>query len=647
MNVSAPDYNWTGFNDILSYVFSQKDYEHLFNDEDNAILKSYQDSSQEAQRLYIALYLRKHSWISSSKINYPNIGKDMQPYLRELTDAGLIITSDAINNLDEILAIMELQQLRELVRGLKGINIKNTGSASKPELLEAIIKHTTSHVSIVKFFGRPNSTGIRQSILKQAKKIVNSSQYRLLDKPWKFFSRAVFLYYPPQVNEDEHGKTLSYDFFIQTTRMNSGKHSYPAYTIRRTAVIYPTREDLIKYDEACQLEAKIMSMLEVKNVDYEKLFSSIRKEAEDGYMDFIHSPSFECAKSLPVYLRNATAGHVFLRCLTHLIGAYETKKLYQEAVDLCRILLDQDVFCLSYKGKFYERIQIDLERYLKKKDQAFYSLIQALGDPAVQEHQRFNLYTRAKKLSSSAKTVKWDSTPDDASYNFDNFRTVTITAPTLKKDLPGRRHIFLNEDGVTNCKVEDAAIQFYKREKNFTGALHTESSVFHALFMLLMWDVIYNDELEDTFRTKNQNLPLDFVHQDFYLRRKEMIDARLNELNEMSEVDVSVEILTSWKKHAFTYSLVDWSIDLEHLKEIAFCIGIKSLSAIFKRLCTNFRFNRSGFPDLILWNVLQRKVLSVEVKGPGDKLSPKQIMWLSYFTKHGLDCEVAYVKPKK
>jgi len=34
----------------------------------------------------------------------------------------------------------------------------------------------------------------------------------------------------------------------------------------------------------------------------------------------------------------------------------------------------------------------------------------------------------------------------------------------------------------------------------------------------------------------------------------------------------------------------------------------------------------------------------VEVKGPGDRLSTKQILWLDYLTRLGVDAEVCYVK---
>jgi len=34
----------------------------------------------------------------------------------------------------------------------------------------------------------------------------------------------------------------------------------------------------------------------------------------------------------------------------------------------------------------------------------------------------------------------------------------------------------------------------------------------------------------------------------------------------------------------------------------------------------------------------------VEVKGPGDRLSTKQILWLDFLTRIGVDAEVCHVK---
>jgi len=42
--------------------------------------------------------------------------------------------------------------------------------------------------------------------------------------------------------------------------------------------------------------------------------------------------------------------------------------------------------------------------------------------------------------------------------------------------------------------------------------------------------------------------------------------------------------------------------------------------------------------------VYSRCMQIVEVKGPGDRLSTKQIVWLDYLTQLGVDAEVCYVK---
>ena len=71
------------------------------------------------------------------------------------------------------------------------------------------------------------------------------------------------------------------------------------------------------------------------------------------------------------------------------------------------------------------------------------------------------------------------------------------------------------------------------------------------------------------------------------------------------------------------------------------------MAAIFKRLSECYRFNRSGFPDLLLWNLEKKIIKAVEVKGPGDQLSSKQSLWLNFMNKCGLDAEVCYVKPQE
>jgi len=72
------------------------------------------------------------------------------------------------------------------------------------------------------------------------------------------------------------------------------------------------------------------------------------------------------------------------------------------------------------------------------------------------------------------------------------------------------------------------------------------------------------------------------------------------------------------------------------------------VTKICERLVRNYRHCRSGFPDLVVWN--ERKALIVEVKGPGDSLSPKQMLWIDYLVEIGANvvvCHVAAVSNKR
>lgn len=49
---------------------------------------------------------------------------------------------------------------------------------------------------------------------------------------------------------------------------------------------------------------------------------------------------------------------------------------------------------------------------------------------------------------------------------------------------------------------------------------------------------------------------------------------------------------------------------------------------------TNYAYNSKGFPDLLL---VGRKVIAVEVKGTGDRISKEQAAWLLAFEIAGVE----------
>lgn len=412
-------------------------------------------------------------------------------------------------------------------------------------------------------------------------------------------------------------------------------------------VIYKARNDLVLYEIACRLENRILVGIEKKNFDL--LIAQLLPEAESEFHKIFSNQSHATDLLLPLYLRNQTAGHVFTRCLNHLVNALEQQKNHEKAVEVLRLIYLQDVYCQHYKGKWLERLAIDLDKHLKKPKEALEMISNGLKDLQVKAGFRYSIYQRGQRLAKSLYPKISTTFSNCSEYDLEKGPEVTITAETLDRNVNGRRNIFTatNHDGDITCiPVEEAAIRHYRRN-GFSKGLHSEGIVYHALLNLLLWDVIYSD-ITDAFRTCNQSLPLDLSFEDFYRRRASQIDARLDEIKNFSQSELESNLEQVWMENHGTACMISWdALDIQSLKEIACCMGNDVIIAIFKRLCSHLRFTQSGFPDLLVWNAETKIIKAVEVKGPNDTLSSKQILWLDYFNANGFPAEVCYVKSDK
>lgn len=430
-------------------------------------------------------------------------------------------------------------------------------------------------------------------------------------------------------------------------KVEIGELIYPSYTINKKVVIYKTRNDLVLYEIACRLENRILVAIEKKNFDL--LISELLPEAESEFQKIFSSQCHATDLLLPMYLRNQTAGHVFTRCLNHLVTVLEQQKNHEKAVEVLRLIYLQDVYCQYYRGKWLERLAIDLDKHLKKPEEALEMIVNGLKDTNIKVGFRYSVYQRGQRLAKSLNPKITTTFTNSPEYDFDKCPEVTITFETLDRNVNGRRNIFTttNEDGDITCiSVEEAALRYYRRN-GFAKGLHSEGIVYHALFNLLLWDVIYTD-ITDAFRTCYQSLPLDLSFEDFYRRRAKQIDGRLEEIQHLSQSELVSNLEQVWTANHGTACLISWdALDIENLIEIACCMGNHVIVAIFQRLCSHLRFTQSGFPDLLCWNAETKMIKAVEVKGPNDTLSSKQILWLDYFNSHGLPAEVCYVKSDK
>lgn len=64
--------------------------------------------------------------------------------------------------------------------------------------------------------------------------------------------------------------------------------------------------------------------------------------------------------------------------------------------------------------------------------------------------------------------------------------------------------------------------------------IHGEGGTFSTLFSLYFWDIIFLDDIPDTFLNPFQSGPLDYYTDEFYSNRKTHIKTRLDLISEAS-----------------------------------------------------------------------------------------------------------------
>uniref|UniRef100_T1IXG8 Fanconi-associated nuclease n=1 Tax=Strigamia maritima TaxID=126957 RepID=T1IXG8_STRMM len=348
------------------------------------------------------------------------------------------------------------------------------------------------------------------------------------------------------------------------------------------------------FEKMYEIELDLMSSIDKGNWDRGLEIYSSCKELESSQStenDDLHAH----VSTLPRFLRRYSAGSTLVRCLSHGVDILERLRKYEAAVDQLEKLINQTDYHLDYRGRWTERLALNLEQHLKQP----------------------------KKIVIEGRIVPTSSTS--------GCKTTFMTPVEDSCD-------------VIMSSVEDFAIYHYKTA-GFDEGVHGESSTFTSLFCLLFWDIIFMSGIPDVFRSPHQIAPLDLNSKYFYYQRKEDIDDKLEWIRTASSVEINDQLATSWTMHCGMTSLVNWGLfrSFQHLESLSECITGGILSKICERLAKDYRFTRSGFPDLVVWSTSQKIFKVVEVKGPNDRLSTKQTLWLDFLLNIGVSAEVCHV----
>ncbi|XP_039709396.1 fanconi-associated nuclease 1 isoform X4 [Pteropus medius] len=660
---------------VLDAVFGDEDDRKLFDEQERGIVTKFYQLSDSGQKLYVRLFQRKFSWMKLSKLDYEEIAPDLMPVIAELKAAGFLQTESELQELPEALDLLSAPELKALG---KTFHVASPGG-QRQQLAGALLRLARQPSVCPWARGQP---GVGTVILKRAKAVAGPA-LRVHGGPRAVFSRALLLFDLAEAPEEDSGR----DPLAAVLLAGLGRVAFPRYTVSRTARIFQDRDDLIRA-AVCTLFSTCFKERSHRNdskpcrckptlAHFAQLTLSGRyaaathtlsdvcaavasgdlkdarelcQRARGDWSALRGHPALRLHEGLPVFLRRFTVGWVYTQVSSRAVDILQRLHMYEEAVQELEDLLSQRVYCPDSRGRWWDRLALNLHQHLKRPEQAVRCIAEGLADPEVRTGHRLSLYQRAVRLreSPTCHRVKhlFRQLPE---VTVDDVKHVTISGRLCPQHGMGKS-VFVMEAGgpapaTALCSVEELALDHYRRS-GFDRGIHGEGSTFTTLYGLLLWDVIFMDGVPDAFRNAYQALPLDLCTDSFYASRRPAIEARLQLIHHAPAESLRAWVAATWQaQHGRAASIVSWDrfASLQQAQDLVSCLGGRVLSGVCRRLATDFRHCRGGLPDLVVWSSRNRRFKLVEVKGPSDRLSHKQMTWLHELQKLGADVEVCHV----
>ncbi|NWS34436.1 FAN1 nuclease, partial [Polioptila caerulea] len=630
---------------VLRAVLENEDDVKLFNEQDLNIITKFYKLSVGGQKLYVRLFQRKLNWLKVNKIEYEEISVDLSPIIEELAEARFLQTESELEDLCEGLDLLSAPELKTLA---KIFHLPNP-NGQKQQLVDDFLKLSKQR----SIFSR-SQAGIGTVILKRVKDLAGKC-VRVCKGARAVFSRILLLFSLPESLEEEETGSAGQGLLSTVLRANMGHMVFPSYTVNRKTQVFQDREDLIRYATAVHLSNDIATAM--VNGNWEEA-NHLYLCAKETWSQLKNHPSLSYHRILPDYLRRFTVGWVYTRILSQGVEILQRLHKYKEAVQQLQSLLAQDVYCADSRGRWWDRLALNLHQHLKNTKKAIGCIRRGLADPAVRTGHRLSLCQRALRIRDSPSCKHFQGLLQDLPVlTVQDVTHVTISGKLCPQTGMGKS-VFLMEDigdgeggkdcsvSTVMCSVEELALTHYRRN-GFDQGIHGEGSTFITLYGILMWDIIFMDGIPDVFRNSYQTSPLDLYTDSFYESRRAVIEARLQQLHTASSETLAKLVADVWTTHeGKAAALVNWGrfISLQQVQSLVSCLGGTFLSGVFRRLSRDLRHCRGGLPDLLVWRSHSQHFKLVEVKGPNDRLSPKQMLWLSELHKLGAAVEVCHVQ---
>lgn len=599
--------------------------------------------SESAKCLFVRLLIRKTGWYQLEKLQlkYPEI-PNIEEAVVELTKWKFINDDSSLKTLDEALRISDVSILKNVAKKFKIDQNKN-----RQELVQCLRKFAQSQQSI--FGGKGN---VELAVIKSIKKELGTC-LRIQDELVDLFRCLFTIYCPVTTNsanviDKPTASNVYQDLLFMMNSLEKGEVLFPAPNpCPGISSFYKDRQMLMEYITAKSVETSLVIQMANGNLDVALDLAIDSKE----FIDQAPENQKRYYESLEVHERKFTSIWVHTRCCGHATTILEKQKKWGMAVEWQKDLLIQNKdlrsYCVDSRGLWWDRMLLNLDSHMKEKSECAKMIMLAIKDDSVHEKELLSIQDRALKL----KEMPSDFKPP---LNIGTPQKRTITAKILSKNLgDGRVNRFVIRDeineGDIECSVEEIARRWFMENEGYTIGVHDEGATWHTLFGLLFYDIIFSmDEyVASTWHSEVQDCPSD-LSNTLYSKRKEKFDERFEWMIDAEQELIEENIRKIWElKKNETNRECSWKhfpSGVEDCVSLFQCVPRPGLIAIFRRLAENYRNSRSGFPDLTLWNPEKKTLSVIEVKGPGDRLSTKQRLWLSFFSDNGINAEVCHVE---
>ncbi|XP_023604003.1 fanconi-associated nuclease 1 isoform X2 [Myotis lucifugus] len=375
---------------VLGAVFENEDDRMLFDEQERGIVTKFHQLSERGQKLYVRLFQRKFGWIKRHKLEYEEIAPDLAPVVGELERAGFLQTESELQELPEVLELLSAPELRTLA---KTFRVGSPGG-QKQQLAEALLK--LARQPSVCTWGK-NAPGVGAVILKRAKDLAGPA-LRVCRGPRAVFSRALLLFSPTDSPEEEDAACGGQGQLSAVLLANLGRVAFPRYTVSRRARVFQDRDDLLRYAAAAHVLSDISAAMAAGNW---KEANALSQGARRDWKELKSHPSLRHHAALPPFLRCFTVGWVYTRILSRAVEILQRLHLYEEAVQELEDLLSQKVYCPDSRGRWWDRLALNLHQHLKRLEPAIKCIAEGLADPEVRTGHRLSLYQRAVRLRAS------------------------------------------------------------------------------------------------------------------------------------------------------------------------------------------------------------------------------------------------------